>query len=94
MTNSLAALKKRLTLGIGITMVGHDWFPEGKLIGVPRYVVKVQANGICLNADSNAIDGSWLYWPKARDLAFTETGFSVALNDDPVPPRMYYVYID
>ena len=68
-TMTLAAMKRRINAGATITMTGHDRFPNGKLIGVPRTAITVQTNGVQFEG------GSWLFWPKASEFEATAEGF-------------------
>lgn len=88
--NSLAALKRYCKTGTVLTMVSHDWYPTGKLIGVSRKIIKVQTNAIALASDTSE-HGSWLQWPKASSMSFHPNGFSVSL-DDTTDAKMVYSY--
>jgi hypothetical protein len=68
--NTFADLKRRLVECVTLTMVRHDWYPKGKLMGVPRVITKVQCNAIAMAAEG-ADSPSWLYWPKAGDIRIT-----------------------
>lgn len=69
-----ADIKRALEVGATVTMVRHDWYPQGKLMGVPRKVIKKQSNGVQFEG------GSWLHWPPASDIAVCEEGFAIVLN--------------
>lgn len=71
---TFADVKRALQVGVTVTMVRHDWYPNGKLMNVPRKVIKVQSNGVQFEG------GSWLHFPKASDIAVHERGFSVLLS--------------
>jgi len=80
---TLADLKRIMQVGVTVTMLKHDWYPYGPLIGMPRKITKIQGNG------GKFEGGSWFYYPAARQLKF-EGGlkFSVPLDDDGA--RVYY----
>jgi len=51
---------------LSLTMIQHDWYPNGKSIGVKRRIKKVQTNGIQFVPIEEGSDGSWLYfYPRA-----------------------------
>lgn len=90
--NSLAALKRHCQLGVTLTMVRNDWCSTGPLIGVPRKIISVKSNAIALEKEGSE-RGSWLYWPKASEMQFTDKGFVVSLNrTHPQNPSMEYEY--
>ncbi len=71
MAMTVAALKRRITVGTRITMTQH-WLndcqsPRARPLPVTRAVVKVQGNAIVFEAwpgdDPSKV--SWLYWPVA-----------------------------
>jgi hypothetical protein len=51
---TFADIKRKLVEGNSITMVRHDWYPDGKLIGLERKVIKKQSNAVQFEG------GSWL----------------------------------
>ena len=67
---TLADIKRRACKGAQLTMTHHSWHPNGKLIGLPRVVSKTQGNAIVL-AEPDSSSGSWLYWPKAKEVRIT-----------------------
>lgn len=77
---TFAALKRKLTVGTTLTMVSHDWFPNGPLIGIPRKIKTVQTNGIQFEPHQEGKQGSWLYWGKASEYTITEDCFTVWLG--------------
>lgn len=81
---TLADLKRNLTLGKSVTMVKHDWFPNGgELIGLPRKIKIVQSNGIQFEPHKEGKQGSWLNWHKASEYRFIDDNtFEVALEPD------------
>lgn len=91
MVRTLAELKRTLKVGDRLTMIRHDWFPEGKLLNVPRYIVATNTQGIVLNEDSKASDGSHLLWPKASRVQLNGNTFSIQLNPE-TQDRMTYTY--
>lgn len=82
---NLAETKRTLTVGRTVTMVRHDWFPNGKLIDVPRRVKHVQGNAVQFEG------GSWLHWPKAAEFRATDEGFELQLGDAKEDNWMGYV---
>jgi hypothetical protein len=93
--NSLAELKRRCTEGAELTMVHHGWFPDGKLIGLSRKIKRVQSNSIQFDPADEGSNGSWLDWPKAKDVLFfadDENRFAIALNPEEgvKGPKMVY----
>lgn len=71
---TFADIKRALNEGVVLTMVRHDWFPNGALIGKPRKIIKKQSNAIQFEG------GSWLNFPPASDICVNENGFSVLLS--------------
>ena len=71
-------IKRKLVEGNSLTMTRHDWYPQGKLIGVTRDIVKRQSNAIQLEG------GSWLYLDKpAKDyIPTSDNTFLVFLDND------------
>ena len=55
---TFADIKRKLIEGNALTMIRHDWYPQGKLMNVTRDIVKRQTNAIQLEG------GSWLYFDK------------------------------
>ena len=86
---SLAALKRRLTVGTRLEMTsGPAWFPPERFPW-PRTVAHVQSNAIAFAGDTHSGGRlSWLYWPKARNVAVGPNGFAV-LFDDGTAPLVY-----
>ena len=84
---TFADIKRALQVGATVTMLAHDWFPTGKLINVPRKVVKTQSNAVQFEG------GSWLYWSKAGDYTcLSENCFKVRLNPDSTDKPAFMVY--
>ena len=75
---TFADIKRKLIEGNALTMIRHDWYPQGKLINVTRDIVKRQTNAIQLEG------GSWLYFDKtAADYIPTgDQSFLVRLDQD------------
>lgn len=71
---TLADVKRHLEVGATVTMVRHDWYPNNKLMNLPRKVVKKQTNGVQFEG------GSWLMFPPASDVVGGEDEFTVALS--------------
>lgn len=69
---TLSDLKRHLSKGVAVQRL-----PVLPLMHVIKYVVKVQTNGVYLNADKNATTGSWLDFPKASLLDVNEHGFTI-----------------
>jgi hypothetical protein len=71
-------IKRKLVEGNALTMIRHDWYPQGKLIGVTRDIVKRQTNAIQLEG------GSWLYLDKkaADYIPTSDHSFLVRLDQD------------
>lgn len=73
---TLADLKKALHVGAAVKMTGFYGDRDAgenrrsKLLGIVRYVVKVNTTGVYLNEDKAATKGSFLDWPKASLLEF------------------------
>ena len=75
---TFADIKRKLIEGNALTMIRHDWYPQGKLINVTRDIVKRQTNAIQLEGVS------WLYFDKtAADYIPTgDQSFLVRLDQD------------
>jgi hypothetical protein len=75
---NFADIKRKLIEGNALTMIRHDWYPQGKLIGVTRDIVKRQSNAIQLEG------GSWLYLdkPAKEFIPTSENTFLVLLDQD------------
>jgi hypothetical protein len=75
---TFADIKRKLVENNTITMIRHDWLPNGKLIGVKRKIIKRQSNAVQFEG------GSWLYLDKpANDYIPTgENTFLVRLDSD------------
>jgi hypothetical protein len=71
-------IKRKLVEGNSLTMTRHDWYPQGKLIGLSRDIVKRQSNAIQLEG------GSWLYLdkPAKEYIPTSENTFLVFLDND------------
>ena len=90
--HTYAALKRRLRVGTTVTMTRHDWYPTGKLIGVPRDVTRVMSNAVELATPMATSGYSRMDLPSARDVVITGPDtFDVALESgNPDGPRMSY----
>jgi hypothetical protein len=75
---TFADIKRKLTEGNSITMTRHDWYPQGKLIGLERKVIKRQSNAVQFDG------GSWLRLdrPAADYIPTSENTFLVRLDGD------------
>lgn len=73
---TFADIKRKLVEGATITMVRHDWYPDMKLIGLKRKVIKRQTNGVQFEG------GSWLYLdrPASAYKPLSDNTFSVQLG--------------
>ena len=71
---TIAELKRKLQIGTPLKMVYTIWGNTAK-IGVVRYVVKTQGNGIYLSENKEDTKGSFLEFPKASLFEMTEKGF-------------------
>jgi hypothetical protein len=71
-------IKRKLVEGNSLTMTRHDWYPQGKLIGLSRDIVKRQSNAIQLEG------GSWLYLnkPAKEYIPTSDNTFLVFLDND------------
>jgi hypothetical protein len=71
-------IKRKLVEGNSVTMIRHDWFPTGKLIGLERKVIKRQSNAVQFDG------GSWLRLDKpASDyIPTSENTFLARLDGD------------
>lgn len=73
---SLAALRRRLVVGTEVAVVENPVRPE--TVGHRRRVARVQTNAVAFkpdewdDAEMERRGGSWLYWPKAGDVAYEE----------------------
>jgi len=73
--NTLADLKRKLINGASLVMT-YNSFGSG-LIGKARYIIKTNTTGVYLNEDKEAVKGSFLEYPKASLLEFTDKGFNI-----------------
>lgn len=93
---SLAALKRRLTVGTEIAVVENTHRPE--TTGHRRRVVKVQSNAVVLKPDEWDDDemerrgGSWMYWPKGGDVHYGEGAETFTIGD-PKGPHMTFRFL-
>jgi hypothetical protein len=71
-------IKRKLVEGNSLTMTRHDWYPQGKLIGLSRDIVKRQSNAVQLEG------GSWLYLdkPAKEYIPTSDNTFLVFLDND------------
>ena len=75
MITNLSQLKQHAQKYV-FTMIRHDWYPDGKLIGIPRKVEKLQTNSMKFEG------GSWLDFRAAKNYKFEGDKITVSLNDD------------
>lgn len=80
-------IKRSLTEGTIVTMIRHDYYPNGPLINKPRKIEKKQSNAIMFEG------GSWLYFdkPASHFIPHGFNEFSVLLNPDDSEPK-YMTY--
>lgn len=71
-------IKRKLVEGNSLTMTRHDWYPQNKIIGLSRDIVKRQSNAIQLEG------GSWLYLdkPAKNYIPTSDNTFLVFLDND------------
>lgn len=68
---SMAAAKRRITVGTRLLCVEHTIRPE--LVGGTRLVLKAQGNSFCWkDADGGESTTGWTYWPKAARFAWVD----------------------
>lgn len=80
-----AELLRTLQPGTVVTMLAHDWYPHGWLIGTPRVVIKSRTRDVQLRGTKpdGTISESWVTIAAASD--FRDNGddtFSVRLDPD------------
>lgn len=75
---TFADIKRKLVEGNSITMIRHDWYPNGPIMNVERKVIKRQSNAVQFEG------GSWLRLDKkAADYIPTgENSFLVRLEGE------------
>lgn len=80
---TFADVKRRLVEGATLTMVRHDWLPNGKLIGLPRKIIKRQTDAIQFDG------GSWLQFPPAKEVRILgDNEFAVQLSPEREPDKL------
>lgn len=62
----LAELKRNLQIGNSLTLVESPDLPNHRGLNVKRYIVKKQGNGVYLNPDKQAKNGSFLEFNNAK----------------------------
>lgn len=72
MKKTLAQLKRDLAVGTKVTQIAKGEDITDKNLNVERWVVKKQGDGVCLNTDKEATDGSWLYFPYASQVDYED----------------------
>lgn len=88
--STMAALKRHMQVGVAVEMTRHDGGCDligGKLVRTPEGQVPVKLRGVrtveqVRSKDIQFSGGSWLTWPPASHVRFTDNGFEVALDDD------------
>jgi hypothetical protein len=89
---SLAALKRRLTVGTELEMVAGPPPRRGteRPDPWPRRVAKVQTNAVAFEGDDYSRgELSWLWWPAASCVEVTAEGFTLRYPDAPDRPLVY-----
>lgn len=74
---SLAQLKRDLQVGTPIEQVAVSLSIGAKNLGVQRYVVKVQGNGVYISESKDAETGSFLGFPPAKLLDYRGDIFTI-----------------
>lgn len=78
MQKKLTDLKRALSIGAKVTQLSYYDKTEGGKIGIERFVVKIQTNGVYLSTDpNNAKGGSFLDLPKASLLDYQGDIFKI-----------------
>lgn len=68
---TLADVKRRAQVGTTLVMekyVVNGRECAGKIVGVPRKIISVHSSSIQFAPVDENSSGSWLYWPKAKDV--------------------------
>lgn len=63
---TLTDLKRDIKIGDSLVLVEAPNMPNHKYLNLPRYIVKIQTNAICLNEDKEAKSGSYMDLPNAK----------------------------
>jgi len=93
MITNLAQLKKKLIVGTVVTLIRHDWYPQGNLIGKQRKIKTVQTNAVQFEPSESGKEGSWLHWPKAAEVSCIPPDiFQIALTPDFSKLMQYQIY--
>lgn len=77
---TLADIKRRATVGTTLTMthfVVRGIEKNGPLVGLPRKVKRVQGNGIQFEPHKDGSEGSWLWWPSAKEISINGSSFTI-----------------
>ena len=74
---TFADIKRKLIEGASLTMIRHDWYPQGKYMNICRKVITKQTNAVQFE------NGSWLYLDKkaADYIPLSENEFLVRLGE-------------
>ena len=75
MIQNLSELKRKLIVGTPIKSIYNRL--GNKNVGIQRYVIKTQGNGVYLSENKESKKGSFLEFPKASLIEFTENGFKI-----------------
>ena len=89
---NLADLKRALVPGSTITMVRHDWYPNGYLLNKPRKVLAAKSVGITIETvgRDGTVDESHMRWQNASEYTFVDDDY-FEVTIDPQGSRMGYV---
>lgn len=80
---TLADVKRRLQIGVTVTLI---WAKEGmghKNLGIARRVQKVQSNAVVFESPTSPA-GCWLTWRKAKDVIANGDKFSIYENGEEI----------
>lgn len=62
---TLSQLKRDLSLGAFVILTDSPTMPNHKYLNTPRYIIKIQSNGVILSPDAKGTKGSFMVFPKA-----------------------------
>ena len=86
---TLADVKRLCKVGAKLTMIRHDWYPNGPLIGVTREIIFVKKCSIALKTKLAEGKISWLEWRPASETCIGINGFGGIL-----PPNVFGVALN
>lgn len=90
---TFADVKRRMTVGTAVMMEKYVVSGRecgGKLVGVARKIKQVQTNGIQFEPTEPGKDGSWLYWPRAKDVQITGPDTFIVGGEG---PHLHYRFV-